>query len=77
MLFISKDAGYPNARTPCSVLVRLEEKLDVKLLLEKSGTSLSVAKVFGGVPAGLNLKGNGTALEGGAEPEDALTVRVI
>jgi len=51
--------------------------LDVELFFEEVGTALGVAKVFGDIAAGFNLKCDGTALEGGVEIENALPMRMI
>jgi len=49
----------------------------VEFAFEEGGAAFGVADVFGGVAAGAELDGDGTALEGGAEVLDALAVRVI
>jgi hypothetical protein len=54
-----------------------EVEVGVEFAFEEVGAALGVADVFGGVAAGAELDGDGTALERGAEVLDALAVGVI
>jgi hypothetical protein len=54
-----------------------EEKLQMKFLFEKVGAALGIAEIFGDIATGLDLKGNGTALKGGVETENALAMGVV
>lgn len=47
----------------CSGLACAEEKLHVKLFFEERGTAFGIAKVFGCIAAGFDLKRNCAALE--------------
>ena len=55
----------------------VEEELDVKFLFEQIGAALGIAEIFGDIATGLHLEGDGTALKGGAQAENALTVGVV
>ena len=54
-----------------------EVEVGVEFAFEEGGAAFGVANVFGGVAAGAELDGDGTALERGLEILDALAVRVI
>ena len=54
-----------------------EVEVGVEFAFEEGGAAFGVADIFGGVAAGAELDGYGTALEGGLEILDALAVRVI
>ncbi len=49
----------------------------MKFLFEEVGASFGIAEIFGNIAAGLDLEGDGAALEGGTEAEDALAVGMV
>jgi hypothetical protein len=51
--------------------------LEVEFFFEEVGAAFGITEIFGDIATCLDLEGDRTALESGAEAEDALAVRMV